>query len=147
MGHCGVSWGRGLHVVRVGLDRVIDHVQAVEDEAWRDFSVGFRVKVAIDGGVAGFICRTDFVVIVKEVQVGSAHISPLGTPLYVTNQTNSLEQSHSWKANSHSGGREIPPLLGNMKVHYHVHKSPPLVHILIQMNIAHVVTLFLYDPF
>jgi hypothetical protein len=38
--------------------------------------------------------------------------------------TNSMEQSPSWKANSHSA-KETPCLLWNLKVCYHVDNSPP----------------------
>jgi len=37
--------------------------------------------------------------------------------------TNSMEQSPSWKANSHTSSQEISCLLQNSEVRYGVHKS------------------------
>jgi hypothetical protein len=52
--------------------------------------------------------------------------------------TNSMEQSTSWKANSRSVSQQILRLLRNQKVHYCVHKSPPLDPLLRQMNSVHI---------
>jgi len=51
--------------------------------------------------------------------------------------TYSRKQSPSWEANQFSAGQEIPCILGNPKVHYHVYKSLPLALILSQINPVH----------
>jgi hypothetical protein len=41
--------------------------------------------------------------------------------------------SPSWEATSHSATQEIPNILGNLEIHYRVHRSPLLVPNLSQM--------------
>jgi len=48
-----------------------------------------------------------------------------------------MDQSRTWKANSHSASKEMPRLLKNLKVHYRVHNSPLAVHKLSQMSPVH----------
>jgi hypothetical protein len=52
----------------------------------------------------------------------------------------SMEQSPSWEANRFSASQEIPLILWNTMIHYHVQKYPPSVLILSQTDPVHTPT-------
>jgi hypothetical protein len=57
--------------------------------------------------------------------------------VYFTALTNFMEQRPSWEANRSSGSQKISCILWNRKVHYPIHKSPPPVPVLNQIDPVH----------
>jgi hypothetical protein len=51
-----------------------------------------------------------------------------------------MQQSPSWEANLFSDSQEIPRILWNPNVHYHISKCPPPVHILSHLDSVYTPT-------
>jgi hypothetical protein len=58
-----------------------------------------------------------------------------------------MEQKSSWEAENCLAAQEIPCFLWNQKVHYCVHKSPPLFLILIHSRPSHIPAISLRSSF
>jgi hypothetical protein len=62
------------------------------------------------------------------------------TYLLTHSLTHSMEQSPFWEASQFAASQEIPHILQNMKVHYGIHKCPPPVRILSQLDVVQTAT-------
>jgi hypothetical protein len=72
-----------------------------------------------------------------EHEVHDGHVVALDLKSYTYLLTYSTEQSPSWEANRFAASQEIPRILWDPKIVYRIHKCPPPVSILSQLNAVH----------
>jgi hypothetical protein len=79
--------------------------------------------------------RVQHVVHIEEIRNACMHaFTSLHTHLLIY----SKEHSPSWEDTQFSASQEIPHILWNMKVHYHVYKCSPPVPFMSQINPVHI---------
>ena len=66
------------------------------------------------------------------------YLTSLSVAHYVVLLTYSMERSHFWEANRFSASQEISRIVWNPKIRYCIHKRPPPVPILSQLDPVHI---------
>ena len=79
-----------------------------------------------------------FVIAVSDISYWTVDVRKSRDITYLL--THSMKQGPSWKANRFSASHEIPCILWNPKVHYHIHKCPPPVPIPSKLDPVHIRT-------
>jgi hypothetical protein len=70
--------------------------------------------------------------VINMALMNSISIRPIAVPTLLTYLL--MELRASWEAANCAATQELPSVLYNLKVHYRLHKSPPLVPILSQID-------------
>jgi hypothetical protein len=87
------------------------------------------------------------------LQCPSSNVNPLNAQLNPTCHLLALLGAHHILhdsrigVNSHLGNREICCILCNPNIHYHVHKSVQLIHILSRINPLHTLTICMFGTY
>jgi hypothetical protein len=101
--------------------------------------LGQKVEVAGASETSVTIYESTQISVIFGFNIGSYQCS-IDTYLLTFLLTAWSRESPSWEAIRLAASREIPRILWNPKVHYRIHKCPPPVRILSQVNPVHTST-------